>query len=166
MAKLILPAVEYRLEGRRLSLVVPGIYESSLAVLDGQAKRKKVTQWRSEFSLPFRAKSTGPRSQLNHIWGHCEDIVEQFAEKGINYSKREIEQSMLRMSVPEGFPTHLSIDGVETPMDLAFASMDDANVVINVIHRFADVHGFWLTEYLRDGSTVRVVGGVKEALAV
>ena len=94
---------------------------------------------------PFVPKTTGERSINNRIHGHCEDIAEQLSDP--RYDQDTVYRAMKRMSVSEGYPTQLSIDGVEEPKSMADASEEEALIVNRVIQRYADMHGFWLTEY-------------------
>jgi hypothetical protein len=94
---------------------------------------------------PRKPRSTGERSINNRIHGHCEDIAIQLADP--RYDQDTVYRAMKRMSVSEGYPTQLSIDGIEEPKSMADASEEEALIVNRVIQRYADIHGFWLTEY-------------------
>lgn len=137
-------------------------FEESVEALLQKAWKKKITQLRVDLALPEKPRSTGRHSQNSHIWGHCTDIADQITddEGFCLYTKSEIEQAMLRMAVSEGYPTKLSIDGSEVPASLSRATSEEAAVVIDVIHRFADIHNLYLTEY--DTETMqpyRTIGG-------
>jgi len=60
---------------------------------------------------------------------------------------------MLRMSVTEGegYPTYLDLNGVESPLPSAQATVENMKIVTRTLQRFADIHGFWLHEYVADG---------------
>jgi len=65
---------------------------------------------------------------------------------------------MKRMAVSDGYPTHLSIDGVETPLPTRAASVEECKIVLDVIARFADEHNLWLTEVDDDGEYASIGG--------
>ena len=101
---------------------------------------------------PFRPRSTGWRSQNNRFYGHCEDIAEQVYPKlSPGAGKQRVHDGMLRMSVSEGYPTYLDLNGVETPLPSAEASMEQLGLVLRVQQRYADFHKLWLTEYIKEG---------------
>lgn len=104
--------------------------------------------FRVRIDRPFRPRSTGYRSQNSRHWGHCDDIAVQLTVKGKHtYSKEEVDAALRRMSVIEGLPTFLNIDGVEEPIHFSEMSVDQANAVERVKQRFCDTHNLWLTEY-------------------
>jgi len=107
--------------------------------------------WRA--TMPHRPRSTGPRSQNSRVWGHSEDLAEQVVGKdGLPaYTKRQIHDAMLRMSVPEGYPTCLDINGAETPLPDEQTSVEQLDIVLKVQQRYADIHNFWLHEYVAEG---------------
>lgn len=127
------------------------------------AYRKGMNQLSVELSLPHRSRSTGPRSQNNRIWGHCEDIAEQLIdpESGKQkYTREEVKDAMMRFAVAEGYPTKWSdLHGEVIPIPTREASVEEAQIVLEVIQRFADRHALWLTEYDLDGVPYRSVGG-------
>jgi hypothetical protein len=110
-------------------------------------KEKTNGYFRIRIDRPFKPKSTGPRSQMARFRGHCEDISVQLIELGQEITPEEVAEAMKRMSVAEGYGTHLSIDGIEMPNSLEGASMEQMAVVLKVQARYADTNNFWLTEY-------------------
>jgi len=110
-----------------------------------------------------RPRSTGPQSQNNHVWGHCQNIADQLVDPETGepyYNATEIEQAMLRMSVEEGYPTKMSPDGYEVPKSFRDATIEEAKIVIDVIHRYADIHQLWLMERDPDtGEEYKAIGG-------
>lgn len=107
------------------------------------AESRHTDQLRVELYLPERRRTTGPRSQNNRIWGHCSEIANQLGE----YTAEEVKQAMCRMAVAEGYPTHMSVDGVETPIPTRQATVEQAQVLLDVIALFAAENGLELTEY-------------------
>jgi hypothetical protein len=96
-----------------------------------------------------RPRSTGYRSQCNRFRGHCADIAAQVLDgKGEPaYTEREIAEAMKRMAVEEGWPTHLSVDGIEEPMSESTATVEQEDILLKVQQRFADLNDLFLTEY-------------------
>jgi hypothetical protein len=105
--------------------------------------------FRLRIDRPFRPRKTGPRSASNRVHGHCADLAEQLTDeaRGVRYTAEQVKAAMKRMAVAEGWPTYLDLDGTEQPMSEADASVEQETVLNRVIQRFADQHGFWLTEY-------------------
>ena len=138
-------------------------FEPDVQRLIERMKKRGASQLSIDMSLPRRPRSVGESSQNNHVWGHCTDISTQLPQ----YTKTDIEQAMMRMAVSEGYPTHLSIDGVETPVAFSQSSVEEAKILLDVIHRFADEHSLWLTEVDPDTKQeYRSIGGrsLKEML--
>lgn len=114
------------------------------------AKINAYVSWR--LTMPRRPRTTGPRSQNSRWWGHCEDIAAQvYPELSPEAGKQRVHDGMLRMSVVEGYPTYLDLNGVETPLPSAEASMEQLGLVLRVQQRYADIHNLWLTEYVAEG---------------
>jgi hypothetical protein len=131
-------------------------YDVAVQQLLQRAYRRNGGYLRVELRFPKKPASRGKGGQINHIWGHCQDIADQLVE----YSKKEVEEAMKRMAVEEGFPTHMTLDGIEEPDSVGSIGSDDAATLIAVIHRFSDMHHLWLTE--RDeqsGVIYRSIGG-------
>jgi len=106
--------------------------------------------FRIRIDPPFRPRKTGYRSGSARLHGHCADLAEQLTDesKGIRYSPEQVKQAMKRMAASEhGWPTFMDIDGTEQPMSEADASVEQETFINRVIQKFADFHGFYLTEY-------------------
>ena len=89
-------------------------------------------------------------------------LAEQIADPATGaslYSEDKVYAAIMRMAVGEGYPTELGLDGAEEPMSLARASVEQAAIVTRVINRFADEHGYWLTEYDEHRRPYRSLGG-------
>jgi hypothetical protein len=143
----------------------PPEFEAAVILLLEQARRRKISQLAVTLGLPRRPRSTGERSQNHHFRGHCRDIAAQVVdiETGVPlYTEDEIAQAMKRMAVSNGYPTRLGVDGIEIPESEAVASVEQANVLINTTHQFADEQSFWLHEYddtVTPPVSYRTVGG-------
>lgn len=126
----------------------PREFAASVNELLLKMKIRKSEQLRIEISLVRRPRSTGKMSQNNHVWGHCQNIADQLVDRlgNFRYTAREIEQAMLRMAVSEGYPTKMSIDGHEEPVSFSQATVEQAKLLIDVIHRFSDEHELWVIE--------------------
>ncbi len=101
--------------------------------------------YRVQISRPFRPRTTGPRSQSARFRGHCDDLSQQVPG---GYSPTEIADAMKRMAVEYGYRTRLSVDGIETPVSEGDLSVEEEGLLLRVQQRYADIHGFWLTEYI------------------
>ena len=133
---------------------VPADYRQPLIVVLKRCAEKASGYATLTIEPPKRPRTTGPRSQNSALWGWCSDIAEQ-----LDYTDEQVKAAMCRMAVSEGYPTTLSIDGVEEPMPTRRASTEQLSVVLSVIVRFADEHSLYLTEYDGDGIPRRMVGG-------
>lgn len=132
----------------------PKEYELAVRALLESADKKKITQLCWELSLPHRPRSTGPRSQNSRIHGNCKDIADQLTD----YTPEQVKDAMKRMAVGEGYPTVLTLDGIEEGKPTRDSSIEEAKIILDVIQRFADTHGLYLTEYDDDGP-YQTVGG-------
>lgn len=143
----------------------PPAFEAAINVLLEQSKQKCAGYLNIRLDLPHRPRTTGPRSQNNRLYGHCEDLAEQVLDENgePRFAKEQIRDAMLRMAVPEGYPTYLDLNGVESPLPDSQASVEQMNVVTRVLQRFADIHNFWLHEYVAEGphkgEVYRSIGG-------
>jgi len=137
--------------GGELRVSIPRAFEVAAAVLLEQSNKKHGGYLNAKFDLPRRPRTIGPRSQNNRFYGHCEDLAEQVLDENGKaiYSKQQIHDAMLRMSVTEGegYPTYLDLNGVESPLPSAQATVENMKIVTRTLQRFADIHGFWLHEY-------------------
>lgn len=131
-----------------VQLRFPHEYKDSLYAIEEQLKKKRINQVSVKIGLPRRPVSKGERGQLNRIHGQCADLALQLSVGGKEYTTEEVKAAMKRMAVGIGYRSHMNdIDGVEEPISLADATMEEAGFVTTTINRFADAHDFWLTEY-------------------
>ena len=133
---------------------VPADYRQPLIVLLKKCAAKSSGYVTLTLDAPKRPRTTGERSQNSALWGWCSDIAEQ-----LDYTPDQVKAAMCRMAVSEGYPTTLSIDGVEEPMPTRYASIEQMSVILSVIVRFADENSLYLTEYDGDGIPKKRVGG-------
>jgi hypothetical protein len=133
----------------RISVEVPYEFRSNVDELLQKCYAKNNGHLTFSVELPRQARSTGPRSINNRIHGHCENLAEQIPpdKDGKKFTADEVYAAMKRMSVSEGYPTYLSLDGIEEPLPMRYSSQDQALIVSRVIQRYADTHNFWLIEY-------------------
>lgn len=148
-----------------ISIAWPAVLAPAVAVLLERSREKCGGYLNVRFDLPHRPRSTGLHSQNSRFYGHCEDIAEQvLGEDGKpQYTKDQIHDAMLRMAVGDGYQTYLDLNGVETPLPSAQASVEQMNLVDRIMQRYADTHVFWLTEYVaegpRKGEVYKSIGG-------
>lgn len=168
--KVVIPAAEaIKKEGvpNKVGAHYPPEFEPQIQHLieKAQEKQKRETiQLHWEISLPKRPRSKGPRSQNNRIWGNCQDIADQISNEEEEYTAEEIKAAMQRMSVEEGYPTKLSLDGREVPKPTRYATVEEANTLLNVIQRYADQYELYLTEYDEQGPYRSVGGRTREEM--
>ena len=148
-----------------LTIFKPPTFRAMINVLLEKSKQKHNGYLDIRLALPYRPRTTGPRSQNSRFYGHCEDLAEQVLDEHgePRFTKEQIHDAMLRMAVPEGYPTYLDLNGVESPLPSAQSSVEQMNVVTRVLQRFADIHNFWLHEYVEKGphkgEVYRSIGG-------
>ena len=104
---------------------------------------------------PKRPRTTGEGSQNSHIHGHCGNIAEQ-----LSMDKEHVYTAIKRMAVGTfGYPTWLNpMDGTEEPLPQHFASVEQASLLIQMCHQFADTNKLWLIENI-ENRTVKTLFG-------
>ena len=162
--KVVIPNAEFIIPSKPhiLGLRYSPAFDPQVDALIEKARGKRITQIYAELKLPMRPRSSGPRSQNSRIWGNCTDIADQLGD----YTPEEVKAAMQRMAVAEGYPTKMSIDGREVPMPTRNASMEEAKILLDVIQRFADEHGLYLTEYDEIGPYQTVGGRSRKEMEV
>ena len=131
-----------------ITLRLPNNLRESLEMLGKKLKDNRVTQVYIKLGYPRRPVSRGERGQLNRIHGQCQDLATQLSDGVKMYTKEEVKAAMKRMAVSIGYRTKFNdIDGIEEPISLTEATMEEAGFVTTTINRFADAHDLWLTEY-------------------
>jgi hypothetical protein len=130
---------------------IPSDYKVPIEVL----LKKKSGYIHVMLGIPQKKKSTGPRSEINLIHGSCESIAEQlgyYETKGKAEALEYVKGAMKRMAVGgRGYPTTMNeIDGNEEPMSLAYASSEQAKMVIDTILDFCSINNLWLIRYTED----------------
>lgn len=146
-----------------LCCIIPSDMHDVISLLSKQSNEKHAGHMTFALSLPRRPRSVGERSQNSRHWAHCQDIANQLGDSGHTYTKEDIDAALRRMSVREGLPTFLNIDGAEEPIHCSEMSVEEASMVERVKQRFADEHNLWLTEYIDPENpkvgTYRSIGG-------
>lgn len=143
-----------------LFIHLPKAYEHTIYQLLAKAERLHGGYINVTLGTPKRPRSTGPRSQNSKVWGMVSDIADQFQAGGIEIDSQKVYDAMKRMAVQEGYPTRYNpIDGIEEPESQSRVSIEQDQILINVVQRFADENNFYLTEYDESGHSVRTVGG-------
>lgn len=140
---------------RKIGFEYSQYFITAVDALISEAEKKHISQLCIEMKLPFRPRTTGKNSQNSRFWGHCADIAQQLG----GYTPQEIHDAILRMSVSEGYPTRLSIDGKEIPSPTRSVSVEELSIVLDVMQRFADENNLYLTEYDKDDIAYQSIGG-------
>lgn len=99
-----------------------------------------------------RMKSTGWRSQNSHAWGHCSDIAEQLTLSNRPITKRNVMDAMRGELVEDRLWPEVEHPLFRNPQPMDWSEADSmlANVMVEKLHAFADLHGLYLTEYIEE----------------
>ena len=143
-----------------LQVVVPRDFLPALTTMLSRADRLHGGFVTITIGTPKRPRTTGPRSQNSKVWGMCSDISSHFEQNGIEMEAQKVYEAMKRMAVQEGYPTRFNpIDGIEEPESQSRVSVEQDQILINTIQRFADENSIPLTEYDESGRPVQMIGG-------
>ena len=145
----------------KIGFEYPREYDPGVEMLMEYIQKLNTQFLRVDISPVKRPRSTGKNSQNNHVWGHCADIANQLRDPATGeatYNTSEVEEAMKRMAVSEGYPTRLAPDGVEAPKPFRDATVEEAKLLLDVIHRFADEHSLALTETDDEGEYLSIGG--------
>ena len=148
------------LDNSRLILEAGGVEATLHTILD-RATKKHGGFITVTIGTPKRPRSTGHRSQNSKVWGMVADLTRQFNE----FATTDVEPDHLyeafkRMAVAEGYPTRFNlIDGIEEPESQSRVSVEQDQILIRVIKRFADENNLYLTEYDEHGNRLKTIGG-------
>jgi hypothetical protein len=96
--------------------------------------------------VPMRKRSTGKNSQNAHINGHCQQIA---VETGNDFTV--VKESMKDMALSRGYPIAGYVlsgprKGTPIPKSEADITVDEAKILIDTIHQWADEWFFVLIE--------------------
>ena len=80
----------------------------------------------------YKPKTTGPNSQLNHIWGHATQIGECSG-----CSPREVIDQAREDAMSKGYSTKMNFAGRIKPVRISEANTQDAGYVIDQLHEYA-----------------------------
>ena len=80
----------------------------------------------------YKPKTTGPNSQLNHIWGHATQIGECSG-----CSPREVIDQAREDAMSKGYSTKTNFKGRIVPVRISEANTQDAGYVIDQLHEYA-----------------------------
>jgi len=89
------------------------------------------------------------------------DLTRQFNEFATTELAPDyLYEAFKRMAVSEGYPTRFNlIDGIEEPESQSRVSVEQDQILINTIQRFADENNLYLTEYDENGNRLKTIGG-------
>ena len=116
----------------------------------------------SDIRLGDSPRSTGPRSQQNHIVGHAKDIAEQLTGVGRIITWRMVIQAIAKEMSEDGEWPGVRVGRTTVLVDWTLANSEQANALIMGLHRFSEIYGLYVTDYGEDGPAVRTIGGVHE----
>ena len=102
---------------------------------------KHAVQIHVKLSMPRKPRSTGPKSQGNHINGHVAQIANWTGD-----SFDDAKMHIKREAVAEGYPFHTDSFGNMVPQSEAECSTVEAAILIETSHRIASECGVILKE--------------------
>lgn len=141
-------------EDGKMYMQVPAVNCARVEAINMISREKHGGYVTVKIDTPRRPRTTGPHSQNSRFHGHCRDIADQ-----LDYTEEEVKAAMKRMAVENGYPTHLSIDGIQTPLPTRYATVEEMSYLLQTISKFADEHNLYLTEYDDAGIPYHSVGG-------
>ena len=141
-------------EDGKLYIVVPAVNCARVEAIEMMSREKHGGYVTVRIDTPRRLRTTGPHSQNSRFHGHCRDIAEQ-----LDYTDEEIKEAMKRMSVELGYPTHLSVDGIQAPLPTRYATVEEMGYLLQTVAKFADENDLYLTEYDDAGIPYHSKGG-------
>ena len=98
-----------------------------------RATEHGVDRYRLIIDMPYRKRSAGPRSQNNHLHGHCQQIALYHGN-----SVDDIKQWIKRKAADErGYPSIVMPDGSTQPKSSAEASVEECSILIECAHQVA-----------------------------
>lgn len=109
-----------------------------------------------------KPKSTGYRSQHSHAFGHAASIAEQMLTVDLRVTARQVLYAMIGELVEDGeWPEVMHPWLRPGPLPWSEADSRLANVMVEKMHAFADLHGLSLVEYIDGVPTKVTYGGAK-----
>jgi hypothetical protein len=115
----------------RIVFDLPREYEDAWRELCRKGE-KRGDWFRLVIELPKRARSTGKYSQSAHINGHCAQIAQ---DTGNDFTA--VKMFMKTEAISQGWPYTNLPDGSVVPKSESTATVEEATILIDVIHRFA-----------------------------
>ena len=93
----------------------------------------------------YKPRTTGPNSQLNHIWGHATQIGECSG-----CSPRDVIDQAREDALAKGYSTKMNFAGRIIPVRISEANTKDAACVIEQMHEYAAFLNIMLVENEED----------------
>jgi hypothetical protein len=159
MSRIFLPAVNLIPSDEKVIIIKLPDVRQVQEVVKAQLQRweeAKKRYFRVEIKLPFSPVTTGERSQMNRIYGHCAWI-----SMITGNDLETVKMFFKRKSMSAGYPFDVMMgekdeEGMEVPWSLARISTQHAAILCNTIQVWAAQEGIPLPEYADDGSVVLV----------
>ena len=151
-------------DGSQIVFEVNGSIHNELWMYVKEVGKKYNDYFRVRIDPPFQPRTTGPRSQSARFNGHCQDLMEQMVDARTGaplYTLSEIREAMKRIAREDGYPTHMSLDGIEVCDSESSLSKQQMTALLRRQQLFADTHGYWLTEYDESDCPECLMGYVK-----
>ena len=137
----IVAAKRLKFDGVHLYYEIPQYAQSAYSIWVNQQEEKKIDYDKIVIRKPFKARTTGDKSQNHHINGHIQDICIQ---TGNDFET--MKQYLKKKAIRRGYPFDTDPDGDPIPWSESRIDTTQAGYLIDEIHQFADENGYWLKE--------------------
>jgi hypothetical protein len=136
-----LPAVRFKTaEHNAKHFVTIEVLDEQWAALEWELATFKAGQACVKFSKPHKPRSTGPRSQNSHAWGHCTQIARE-----LGMEVYEVEYIAKVRAIKRGYPVSTQL-GMMIPKSQADIDTVECGYLIEEYHQIAAENGIVLTE--------------------
>ncbi len=126
-------------------LRIPPVNQDTFKALLEYCNNKRGGYMRIQLSPPFKHRSTGEKSQGNHINGHVQQIANETGED-FDILKTEAK----RKAIKRGYPIRTNIFGEAVPLSETEIDSEQAGFLIESLHEIADFLGIKLNEGMED----------------
>lgn len=143
MREILIPAARRLKTNSRLylSYEIPPFIRDYYWYLVQQHEEKGIHFEKLKISKPFKARTTGEKSQNHHINGHIQQLSVQ---TGMDFDI--LKYYFKRKAIGRGYPFDTDPDGEPIPWSETRIDITQAGYLIDTIHQFADENGYWLKE--------------------
>lgn len=141
MPDIILPSAPFKFTRKLVTFGLDDPFEDIVPAYLELQERNGVNRLRVSISKPRRERSTGKGSQNTHFHGHCQDIANQTGN-ALSVVKETVKEYAVEWL---GYPT-VEFCRKQIPQSEADCSVEEATLLIDAVHLFADEWDFALIE--------------------